>query len=115
MSQVNNAGICFHEHTQDLFETDMEVFDKTNAVNFRGVFLGMKHASRCHALTLVSFHACYRRILLSFDTCVAHGSVERRRVELPAQSCVAAARLSDLAAPPALLLRLDHVALQRAC
>ncbi len=47
LTQVNNAGICFHNHTQDLFETSMEDFDKTQAVNFRGVFLGLKHASRC--------------------------------------------------------------------
>ena len=44
--QVNNAGICVHKHTQDLFDTSMEDFDRTQAVDFRGVFLGLKHASR---------------------------------------------------------------------
>ena len=52
--QVNNAGICFHNHVQDLFETSMEDFDKTQAVNFRGVFLGLKHASRCASICLHS-------------------------------------------------------------
>ncbi len=63
--QVNNAGICFHNHTQDLFETSMEDFDKTQAVNFRGVFLGLKHASRCvtclHAVAVEQTASCRLR------------------------------------------------------
>jgi len=48
---VNNAGICVHKHTQDLFDTNMDDFDKTQAVDFRGVFLGLKHASRAMVAT----------------------------------------------------------------
>ena len=60
LSQVNNAGIRFDKNTQDLWETNMDEFDKVNAVNFRGVFLGMKHASRCGG-----FPTCRRHVLLS--------------------------------------------------
>lgn len=47
---VNNAGICLHKHTQPFFEISAEDFDATNNVNYRGVFLGMKHAARCGTL-----------------------------------------------------------------
>ena len=63
---VNNAGICLHKHTQPFFEVTAEDFDATNAVNFRGVFLGMKHAARCGAI----WNSSVERYAAVFDSII---------------------------------------------